>query len=41
MKEKVFYGKGMEKLKEENEELYQAIVTLNDAVWNGKVLDYV
>ena len=40
MKEEVFYGKAMEKVKNEDEELYQAIVSLNDAVWNGKVLDY-
>ena len=40
MKKEVFYGKGMQKVKEEDEELYQAIVSLNDAVWNGKVLDY-
>ncbi|WP_407461353.1 carboxymuconolactone decarboxylase family protein [Methanobrevibacter sp.] len=40
MKKEVFYGKGMGKLKEEDEDLYQAIVALNDAVWNGKALDY-
>ncbi len=40
MKEEVFYGKGMQKVKEEDEELYQSIVSLNNAVWNGKVLDY-
>ena len=40
MKEEVFYGKGMGRVKEEDEELYQAIVALNDAVWNGKALDY-
>lgn len=40
MKEEVFYGKGMERVKEEDESLYQAIVALNEAVWNGKVLDY-
>ena len=40
MKEEVFYGKGMERVKEEDKELYQAIVALNDAVWNGKALDY-
>ena len=40
MKEEVFYGKGMGRIKDEDEELYQAIVALNDAVWNGKVLDY-
>ena len=40
MKEEVFYGKGMERVKEEDEDLYQAIVALNEAVWNGKALDY-
>lgn len=40
MKKEVFYGKGMGKLKEEDLDLYQAIVALNDAVWNGKALDY-
>ena len=40
MKEEVFYGKGMGRVKEEDEDLYNAIVTLNDAVWNGKALDY-
>ena len=40
MKDEVFYGKGMEKVKSEDEELYQAIVSINDSVWNGKVLDY-
>lgn len=40
MKEEVFYGKGMERVKEEDEVLYQAIVALNEAVWNGKALDY-
>ena len=39
MKEEVFYGKGMGKLKEEDEDLYKAIVALNDAVWNGKAED--
>ena len=40
MGEKVFYGKGMARVKEEDEELYQAIVALNDSVWTGKALDY-
>lgn len=40
MKEEVFYGKGMGKLKEEEPDLYHAIVGLNEAVWNGKTLDY-
>ena len=41
MKKEVFYGKGMAKVKEDEPELYQAIVGLNDAVWNGKALDYM
>ncbi|MCS3901287.1 carboxymuconolactone decarboxylase family protein [Methanococcus voltae] len=40
MKQQVFYGKGMPIVKKENPELYDAIVGLNDAVFNGKVLDY-
>lgn len=40
MKEEVFYGKGMGRLKEEDEDLYDAIVALNESVWNGKALDY-
>ena len=40
MKQEVFYGKGMAKVKEDEPDLYQAIVGLNDAVWNGKALDY-
>ncbi|MBP2171841.1 carboxymuconolactone decarboxylase family protein [Methanococcus voltae] len=40
MKQQVFYGKGMPLVKKENPELYDAIVALNDAVFNGKVLDY-
>ncbi|AMK15442.1 carboxymuconolactone decarboxylase family protein [Methanobrevibacter olleyae] len=40
MKEEVFYGKGMSTVKSEDPELYKAIVGLNEAVWNGRVLDY-
>lgn len=40
MKDKVFYGKGMQTLKKEDEELYQTIVNLNENVWDGKALDY-
>ncbi|MBQ6813778.1 MAG: carboxymuconolactone decarboxylase family protein [Methanobrevibacter sp.] len=40
MKEEVFYGKGMNSLKKDEPELYEAIVGLNEAVWNGKALDY-
>lgn len=40
MKDNVFYGKGMQTLKKEDEELYQTIVSLNENIWNGKTLDY-
>ena len=33
MKEEVFYGKGMERVKSDEPELYHAIVALNEAVW--------
>ena len=40
MKNQKFYGKGIQTLKKEDEDLYQAIVNLNENVWNGKTLDY-
>lgn len=40
MKEEVFYGMGMKKTRTEYPEIYDAIIKLNDAVYNGKVLDY-
>ena len=39
MKEEVFYGKGMGRVKEEDEELYQAIVVLNDSNIDPKVAE--
>ena len=40
MKEEVFFGEGMAKTKKEYPELYNAIVSMNEAVYNGKSLDY-
>ncbi|WP_292460686.1 carboxymuconolactone decarboxylase family protein [Methanothermococcus sp.] len=40
MKNEVFVGEGMKYVKEDCQELYKAIVKLNDAVYSGKVLDY-
>ncbi|MEA4957261.1 hypothetical protein SDC9_08435 [bioreactor metagenome] len=40
MKENVFYGKGMGPIKKDYPEIYESIVTLNDAVYTGKALDY-
>jgi len=40
MKEEVFYGKGMGKLKEDYKEIYDVIVDLNEVVWSGEALDY-
>ncbi len=40
MKEEVFFGEGMAKTKVEYPDLYKAIVTLNEATYTGKVIDY-
>ncbi|MDL2270521.1 carboxymuconolactone decarboxylase family protein [Methanobrevibacter sp. OttesenSCG-928-I08] len=40
MKGEVFYGKGMQYIKEDNPDLYEALVELNEVVYNGKSLDY-
>lgn len=40
MKDGVFYGKGVNKIKNEYPEIYEAIVKLDAAVFTGKVLDY-
>lgn len=40
MKEEVFYGKGMRKIKSEYPEIYDAVIKLNEAVFTGKALDY-
>jgi alkylhydroperoxidase/carboxymuconolactone decarboxylase family protein YurZ len=40
MKDEVFFSKGMIHLKEDYPDLYKASVELNDAAYNGKVLDY-
>ena len=40
MKNEVFYGKGMNILKDEDPDLYSAIVKWNDEIWSPKVLDF-
>ncbi|MCK9152072.1 carboxymuconolactone decarboxylase family protein [Methanobacterium alcaliphilum] len=40
MKEDVFYGKGMAHVKKDYLDLYDAVVTLNEAAYTGKSLDY-
>ncbi len=40
MSEKVFYGKGVRRIKNEDSELYGAIENLDMNVWNGNSLDY-
>jgi alkylhydroperoxidase/carboxymuconolactone decarboxylase family protein YurZ len=40
MKDEVFFGEGMAKVKMEYPDLYQAIVGLNEAAYTGRVLDY-
>ena len=40
MKKEVFYGKGMTPIKKDFPDIYEAIVGLNESVYNGKELDY-
>ena len=40
MGEKVFYGKGIRRIKNEDSELYDSIENLDKNVWNANVLDY-
>ena len=40
MKENVYYGKGMNSVKNEYPDLFEAINDLNSAVYTGKILDY-
>ena len=40
MAEKVFYGKGVRRIKNEDPQLYDSIQDLDKNVWDGKVLDY-
>ena len=40
MGEKVFYGKGIRRIKNEDPELYESIENLDKNVWNASVLDY-
>jgi len=40
MAEKVFYGKGVRRIKKEDSKLYDSIVDLDKNIWDAKVLDY-
>ena len=40
MAEKVFYGKGVRRIKKEDPELYGSIENLDKNVWNASSLDY-
>ena len=40
MKDEVFFGEGMARVKKEYPEIYNAIVSLNEAAYTGKVIDY-
>ncbi|HWQ18786.1 MAG TPA: carboxymuconolactone decarboxylase family protein, partial [Methanotrichaceae archaeon] len=40
MKEEVFFGEGMKKVKSDYPDLYNAIVGLNEAAYTGKAIDY-
>lgn len=40
MKDEVFFGEGMVRVKKDYPELYAAIVGLNEAAYTGKTLDY-
>jgi alkylhydroperoxidase/carboxymuconolactone decarboxylase family protein YurZ len=40
MKEEVFFGEGMAKVKTDYPDLYEAIVGMNEAIFTGKVIDY-
>ena len=40
MAEKVFYGKGIRRIKKEDPELYDSIENLDKNVWNANALDY-
>lgn len=40
MAEKVFYGKGIRRIKKEDPQLYDSIQELDKNVWNANTLDY-
>jgi alkylhydroperoxidase/carboxymuconolactone decarboxylase family protein YurZ len=40
MKDEVFFGEGMAEVKSEYPDLYNSIVTLNEAAYTGKIIDY-
>lgn len=40
MKGEIYYGKGINQLKDNNPDLYELVYALNETLWNGKTLDY-
>ena len=40
MKGEIYYGKGINQLKDDYPDLYELVNNLNETVWTGKVLDY-
>ena len=40
MKGEVYYGKGINQLKDDYLDLYELVNNLNETVWSGNVLDY-
>lgn len=40
MGKKVFYGKGIRRVKEEDPQLYESIENLDKNIWNANSLDY-
>jgi len=40
MKDEVFFGEGMANVKVDYPDLYNSIVTLNEAAYTGKTIDY-
>ena len=40
MKGDVYYRKGISELKDSNPDLFELVSSINETVWDGKVLDY-
>ena len=40
MKGGIYYGKGINQLKDDYPDLFELVNNLNDTVWSGNVLDY-
>ena len=40
MKGDVYYGKGIRELKDSHPDLFELVSSINETVWDGKVLDY-